>query len=1188
MKLRLPLVAAFVLSATVCHGQGGTLAAWQRYRTATARTPGLVRYYTFEGEDADSRFANRAVIPAPLEYQLPGGGAVEPLTWVDGRWPGKSGARLDHGRLEAEPPAISTGFTVEAWIRTNGCGFHRGNNGNTDGTLLSIGNGYWDGMRLSTTYPDRTLTLEIGRPQPSTSVGVVSAQARPDGVWQHVAATWDGATMRIYIDGLLSASAPYSGRFTNPLSDRRLRIGFADAGRGSAKLDVDEVAWYTRALPGDEIARHAHFWFDMPERVAVLMRVGGERAVARKWSEGESSFRELLSAPELDPEVAAAGRLGLARCLAGRGANREAVAELQAVADGAKISPSRRRVAMEMLLVMLPSSGGEAIRPALLEALLKLPGIEPSARHDVLIALARAATAARSPRWDRLYGAALSACAPNSRQAWDTMLERANAALFLGKVGAAAVGFRSLASAGSYPATYRAIARLRLAECSIRQRQWQAARLELKAVAGIADVPRHLAWEADRRLAEVARLASGLPARDPGASRFPLRLPAPGRVVWVSPRGNDTNPGTSSRPLATLAGARDRVRNLIAAGLPRGGIEVRLGGGQYRLAQTFALRREDSGVPGRPVVYRAAPGQVPRVTGGSRLPAPSLVTAPEVLARLDPEVRGKVCEVDLKAAGLEDPGEVGPGQNRSTLYWNGAPLPLSRWPNQGYVRTGEVLGTRKFDVWGMPGCYDGVFRYEGDRALRWRDEKEAWLYGYWFWDWADGYQRVARIDTAERVITLAEPFHSYGFRKDQRYCVLNCLSEIDMPGEWCIDRATGRLYVYPPSSPARATIELSRLPGSLVTLDEVSNVAFVGLTLDCGRGNGISIKGGRSVQLAGCTIQRLGGEGVVIDGGYGHQVLSCDIRTLGRGGIKANAGDRKRLVSGRLVIDNCHIHDFSRIDRTYTPAVYMDGVGSRISHNLMNDSPHHAIRLEGNDHLLEFNEIHSVVYDADDQAGLDMWYNAAYRGNVVRWNYWHHIGSGLHSNGQAGIRLDDAICGVLMYGNVFYRSAGGGFGAIQIHGGKENVVDGNLFVSCDPVVSFSAWGAARWKDVVGTQMHKLLHEDIEISEPPYSTRYPELAKLLEGNDRNALWRNVAAGCGPFLARDPGTEDLVGNITTGGRPSTSPMPALRPGSLAEVLSGMAPIPYGEIGLYRDPLRRQWPVLAPVSPHYLGPR
>ena len=74
-----------------------------------------------------------------------------------------------------------------------------------------------------------------------------------------------------------------------------------------------------------------------------------------------------------------------------------------------------------------------------------------------------------------------------------------------------------------------------------------------------------------------------------------------------------------------------------------------------------------------------------------------------------------------------------------------------------------------------------------------------------------------------------------------------------------------------------------------------------------------------------------------------------------------------------------------------------------------------AINLGGNEHLVELNEAHHVVQESDDQGAVDMFGNPTFRGNVFRYNFWHHIGSGV-ACGQGGIRLDDAISGVLMYG----------------------------------------------------------------------------------------------------------------------------------------------------------------------------
>ena len=62
----------------------------------------------------------------------------------------------------------------------------------------------------------------------------------------------------------------------------------------------------------------------------------------------------------------------------------------------------------------------------------------------------------------------------------------------------------------------------------------------------------------------------------------------------------------------------------------------------------------------------------------------------------------------------------------------------------------------------------------------------------------------------------------------------------------------------------------------------------------------------------------------------------------------------------------------------------MNGVGNRIVHNVLHDVLSSAIRLNGNDHLVELNDVHDVVTESDDQGGCDMYGNATYRGNVFR------------------------------------------------------------------------------------------------------------------------------------------------------------------------------------------------------------
>jgi hypothetical protein len=326
--------------------------------------------------------------------------------------------------------------------------------------------------------------------------------------------------------------------------------------------------------------------------------------------------------------------------------------------------------------------------------------------------------------------------------------------------------------------------------------------------------------------------------------------------------------------------------------------------------------------------------------------------------------------------------------------------------------------------------------------------------------------------------------------------------------------------------------------------------------------------------VAGCTIRRLGGTAITVAGGESHGIFGCDLHTLGRRGVELIGGDRKTLTPSGHFVENCRIHDFSRIDRTYTPAVQIEGVGHRIAHNKFHDSPGHAMRLEGNDHVVEYNEIYDVVRETDDQGGIDIWGNVTYRGNILRYNHWHDIGNG-RACGQGGIRLDDGISGTLVYGNVFERCSDANFGGVQIHGGKDNWIDNNVFVDCRFGVSFSGWGEERWKKYLASDWIRKSVDEVATDRPPYSTRYPELSSLEENPDVNMIWRNLVLSCGQLLVRDKGIQNLMGNYITNQDPGfvsiTNGNYALRKGASVHDVMHFRPIPFAAIGLYEHPLR-----------------
>ncbi|MEI6501431.1 MAG: right-handed parallel beta-helix repeat-containing protein, partial [Armatimonadota bacterium] len=497
-----------------------------------------------------------------------------------------------------------------------------------------------------------------------------------------------------------------------------------------------------------------------------------------------------------------------------------------------------------------------------------------------------------------------------------------------------------------------------------------------------------------------------------------LAVPAMAVDLYVSPDGKDTNAGTKNAPFQTLGKARDAIRALKVQGpLPKGGATVWLWGGVYRTDSSFELTKDDSGTADAPIVYRAVKPGTARLMGGAMLPATAFtaVTDPQLLERLDPSARASVRQVNLKAVGIPEPGpewdnRFAGAPTASELFFNRERMTLARWPNnKEWTRVADVVGGAPHKIHGIPGDKVGKLSYTDERPSRWTKELDLWLHGYWFWDWSDQRQKVEAIDPARKTISLTPPYHGYGYRKNARYYAMNALCELDSPGEWYIDRASWTLLFWPPAALADHEVSLSLLSDPLVKMTDVSNVTLRDLTLEVSRGEGVVITGGSSNLIAGCTLRDLARLAVRVEGGTNHGVQSCDLYNLGIGGLNLSGGDRATLTPCGHFADNNHIHDFAQLVFTYQNAIRANGVGCRMTHNLIHDTIHEALAYFGNDHLVEFNEVYNVCLEADDSGIIHQGRDWTCRGNAIRYNFFHDIVAG-NAVSNMGVYLDDMEC----------------------------------------------------------------------------------------------------------------------------------------------------------------------------------
>ncbi len=591
---------------------------------------------------------------------------------------------------------------------------------------------------------------------------------------------------------------------------------------------------------------------------------------------------------------------------------------------------------------------------------------------------------------------------------------------------------------------------------------------------------------------------------------------------YVSVNGSDEADGSYEHPFATIERAARAVREVRQE---RNGVTVCVHAGEYHM-RGLHLTREDSGSASCPIVYRAYGDGEVILNGGVTLRTEDFEPIPDsVRDRLHGEAREKTVMIDLKKYGLTkaDWGRLHPigafgteekydsyvsGAN-CELFFNGRRMTLSRYPSRDFMLLDAVFSVG--DVWEFPEQnyflswndrrnHDGgayiLDKQTTERLKTWKSLENIWVYGYFYHDWADSSSPVKAFDLNQRMF-CPEYVARYGAKKGAQFYFYNVLDELDMPGEWYLDRDEGFLYFYPPNDLNRSTVEMSITRDSIIHLENVEHVAFDGFTLKGTRADAVSFEGND------CTFRRLKISGVMGNGivgtGYRNQVLECDISHVGKGGIWLTGGDRATLTPGRNVADNNLVHDWAEVFLTYFGGVRLDGVGNVCSHNEMYNAPHAAVLYYGNDHVIEYNHIHDVVLHSSDAGAIYSGQDWAGQGCVVRYNCLYNVGGGNFY--PDGIYFDDMLSGQTAYGNLLIGARKNGF---LIGGGRDIKVYNNIIVGSSWGIQYddrgrdgflnNGWAVKAVESYEDGNMWKRLRE-VPYQSEIWAERYPLLARV---------------------------------------------------------------------------------------------
>lgn len=546
--------------------------------------------------------------------------------------------------------------------------------------------------------------------------------------------------------------------------------------------------------------------------------------------------------------------------------------------------------------------------------------------------------------------------------------------------------------------------------------------------------------------------------------------------LYVSLAGNDhwsgrrPEPAADGKdgPLATVAAAQATIRRWKKQGCSAA-VNVWIRGGTYYLEKPIVFTPADSGTPKHPIVYAAYPGEAVVFSGGRKLIGWSVGLH-----------KKQACWT------LQLPSVKSGRWNFTQLFVNGERRSRPRFPSEGLYR----FAGRTDDTSGTGGWYQGPDKMHFARGeiCNWKNLPDVELVTLQLW--FETRHRIKTLDEKTRVVHFQN--RSIGSLMDEkglpaRYFAENVLEALTEPGQWYLDRPSGRLMYLPLPGETPETAEVvAPVLETLVVFQggqggkNVSDICLENLAFRHAEWTrpkdyvgdaqaAYSVPGAVVFDRAdgcvmyGCEISRVMQYAVEVRTGCSNnQIVACSMFDLGAGGVKIGHEEllrvdetSKRAIKAkdkrpmRTTVSDCTIHDNGKIFPSAI-GVWIGNSGChRIRHNHLYNLSYTGVSCgwtwgylptRTTDNRIEYNHIHHINSNdfISDNGGI---YSLGPNpGMLIRGNVIHDIG--YYGYGGWGIYQDEGTSQSVVEGNVVYRTKGSSF---FTHYGRDNVIRNNIF-----------------------------------------------------------------------------------------------------------------------------------------------